>query len=73
MMMMIAPNFLAQREKEEEAGERRKVVQAGTSTPGADSTTGPSRSGVLDARNRIMREGLHLCEHNSMVWVYFCL
>ena len=41
-----------QGEKEEKAGGRRKGGLTGTPTPGADAPTGPSRSGVSDARNR---------------------
>ena len=43
----------AQEEEEEEAGGRRKEGPTGTPTPGADSPTGQTRSGVSDARNRI--------------------
>ena len=41
-----------QREEDEEAGGRRKGRMIGTSTPGMDVPTGPTRSGVSDARNR---------------------
>ena len=53
---MIAPNSPARQKEgvqvEEEAGDRRKGGQIGTPTPGVDTPTGLSRSGVLDARNR---------------------
>ena len=56
MMMMIAPNSLVCQKKgaqgKEEAADRRKEGQTGTLMPGADDPIGPSRSGVLDARNR---------------------
>ena len=58
MMMIVAPNSLvrqeegAQGEEEEEAGGRRRVGSIGTPTPGADAPTGPTQSGVSDARNR---------------------
>ena len=58
MMMMIASNSLvrqkegAQEEQEEKAGSRRKVGLTGTPMPSADVPIGPTRSGVLDARNR---------------------
>ena len=52
--MMIALNSrqkeVAQREGE--AVNRRKGGQTGTPTPGADAPTGPTQSGVSDARNR---------------------
>ena len=57
-MMMINPNSLVRqkeevhREEEEEAGSRRKGGPTGTPTPGADAPTGPTRSEVLDAKNR---------------------
>ena len=57
MMMIFAPNSLvrqegAQGEEEEEAGGRRKAGSTGFPTPGADLPTGPTLSGVSDARNR---------------------
>ena len=58
MMMMIAPNSLvgqkegAQGEEKEEAAGRRKRRPTGILTPGVDAATGPTRSGVSDARNR---------------------
>ena len=57
-MMMFAPNSLArqkegaQGEEEEDAGVRRKGGPTGTPTPGAGALTGPTLSGVSDARNR---------------------
>ena len=56
--MMIAPKSLvrqkegAREEEEGEAGDRRKGGQTGTPTSGTDVPTGPSRSGVSDARSR---------------------
>ena len=58
LMMMIAPNSLvrqkegAQGEEEKEVGGRRKEGPTGAPTPGTDAPTGPTRSGVSDARNR---------------------
>ena len=58
MMMIVAPNSLvrqeegAQGEEEEEAGGRRWVGSIGTPTPGADAPTGPTQSGVSDARKK---------------------
>ena len=58
MVMMIAHKSLvnhkegAQGEEEEEAAGRRRVGSVGTPTPGADAPTGPTQSGVSDARNR---------------------
>ena len=58
MIMMIPPNSFvrqkkgAEKKEGEEAGDRRKVAQTGTPTPGADASTGPTRSEVTDARNR---------------------
>ena len=58
MMMIVAPNYLVRwkkgtpGEEEEEAGGRRKAGSTGTPTPGADAPTGPTQSGVSDARNR---------------------
>ena len=60
MMMIIAHNSLvrqkkgAQRELEKEAGGRRKGGPTRIPTPGEDALTGPTRSGVLDARKRRM-------------------
>ena len=57
-MMMFAPNSLvrqkegAQGEEEEEAGDRSKASSTGTPTAGAGTPTGPTQSGVSDARNR---------------------
>ena len=56
-MMIVAPNSLvrlevAQEGEEEEAGGRRRIGSIGTPTPGADAPTGPTQSGVSDARNR---------------------
>ena len=62
-MMMIAHNHLVhqkertQREEEEEARRRRKGGQTGTLMPGVDAPTRPSRSRVLDVRNRRDRGG----------------
>ena len=58
--MIISPSFLvrqkegAQGEEEEEdqVGGQRKRGPTGTPTPGADAPTGPTQSGVSDARNR---------------------
>ena len=56
--MMVAPNSLvrqkegAQGKEEEEAGGRRRIGSVETKTPGADAPTGPTQSGVSDARNR---------------------
>jgi len=60
--MMIAPPALTlARQKEgvqgeEEASDQIKGGQTTTLTSGADSPTGLSRSGVLDARSRRKRE-----------------
>ena len=54
-MIMIDPNSLVRQKEgktEEEAGDRRKRGQTGTPTPGEDAPTGPTRSGLSDARNR---------------------
>ena len=57
-MMMIGPNSLVCQkegvpgEEEEEAGGQRKGGSTGTPTLGADASTGPTRYGVSDARNR---------------------
>ena len=58
MMIIIVPNSLvrqkerAQGEEEEEVEDRRKGGQTGTLPLAAEAPTGPSRSGVLDARSR---------------------
>ena len=39
-------------EEEEETGGRKKGETTGTPTASADAPTGPTRSGVSDARNR---------------------
>ena len=41
-----------QGKEEEEAGGQRKEGPTETSTPGADAPMGPTRSGMLNARNR---------------------
>ena len=57
-MMMIAPYSVVHQkeedhgEEDEKAVDRRKGGQTGTPTLGADDPTDPTRSGVLDARNR---------------------
>ena len=56
-MMIVAPNSLVRQEvaqggEEEETGGRRKAGSIGTPTLGADAPTGPTQSGVSDARNR---------------------
>ena len=58
MMMIVALNSLVRQEKgaqgedEEEAGVRRRIGSVGTPTLGEDAPTGPTQSGVSDARNR---------------------
>ena len=57
LMMIVAPNSLvrqegAQGEEKEEAGGRRRLGSIGTPTPGTKAPTGPTQSGVSDARNR---------------------
>ena len=57
LMMIVAPISLvrqegAQGEEEKEAGGQRRVGSIGTQTRGADAPTGPTQSGVSDARNR---------------------
>ena len=57
LMMMIAPNSLvhqkegAQGQNEGEVGDRRKGNRTGSPTSGTDAPTGPTRSGVSDAKN----------------------
>ena len=57
-MMIVAPNSLVrqkvgtQGEEEEEARGRKRAGSIGTPTPVADASTGPTQSGVSDARNR---------------------
>ena len=66
-MMMFAPNSLvrqkegAQGEEEEEAGDRSKASSTGTPTAGAGTPTGPTQSGVSDARNRRKRKHGRWC------------
>ena len=54
--MMNAPISLARQkvgdQGEEEAGNRRKGGQTGTPTLGAYTTTGPTQSGVSDAKEQ---------------------
>ena len=57
LMMIVAPNSLVRQEvaqvgEEEETGGRRKAGSIGTPMLGADAPTGPTQSGVSDARNR---------------------
>ena len=58
MMMIVAPNSLvlqkkgAQGEEEKVAGGQRKAGSIQAPMPGADAPTGPTQSGVSDARNR---------------------
>ena len=57
-MIIFAPNSLVrlkeevQGQEEEEAGGRRKAGSTGAPTPSEDASTGPTQSGVSDARNR---------------------
>ena len=55
--MIIALNSLIRQKEgalgeEEEAGGRKKVGPTGNLKPSADALTGPTLSGVSDARNR---------------------
>ena len=59
LMMIVAPNSIVRQEvaqvgEEEETEGRRKAGSIGTPTLGADAPTGPTQSGVSDAR--IMRK-----------------
>ena len=64
-MMIVAPNSLVRQEEEgaqeeeeeEEAGGRRSVGSIGTPTPVANAPTGPTQSGVSDARTPLTGVG----------------